>query len=68
MLCKDHKKRLTLKELLKHPWITINCKEVRELRENTSAEDMFKNFVLQTPHSVKIYDEIQKHVGIDHKA
>ena len=61
MLCKDKKKRITLKELLKHPWITSGCEDVREMRENASSENMFKNFVLQMPHSVKIYDEIQKH-------
>ncbi len=63
MLCKDPKKRITIKELLRHPWLTKNCKEVREMREHSKADNMFKNYVLQVPHTVKIFDEIQKRAG-----
>ena len=49
MLTKDPKKRMTLKELLKHPWLTMNCKEVRTLRENATCETTFRMNALPKP-------------------
>ena len=61
MLCKDQDKRISIQELLKHPWLTVDCKDVLELRKHATPEDMFKNYVLQIPSSTKIYDELQRH-------
>ncbi len=52
MLTKDPKKRMTLSELLKHPWITMNCKDVREMRETATCEKAFRMNALPKPISI----------------
>lgn len=42
MLVKDPKKRIELKELLKHPWLTMNCEKVRHMREAATLESVFR--------------------------
>ena len=49
MLEKDPKKRMTLTELLMHPWLTSNCEYVRALREKATTETAFRMNVLQKP-------------------
>ncbi len=49
MLKKDMKKRITVKELLIHPWLTSNCESLRELRQNATSESDFRMNSLQTP-------------------
>jgi len=49
MLNKDPKKRITLNELLKHPWLTMNCKDIRIMRENATTENTFRMNTLSRP-------------------
>lgn len=49
MLIKDPKKRITLNELLKHSWLTMNCKDVRTMRETATSENAFRRNALAKP-------------------
>lgn len=49
MLVKDPKKRIELSELLKHPWLTMNCEKVRQLRETATTESAFRMNSLTEP-------------------
>ncbi|MDR3736441.1 MAG: hypothetical protein P4L10_13010 [Acidobacteriaceae bacterium] len=54
---KDPSKRLTLKDVLQHPWITKDIKDVREARRNSLPGNAFALFSLPQPDLLK---EIQK--------
>ena len=41
MLRKEPKKRITLKELLQHSWLKMNCNDMTVLRENATTENEF---------------------------
>jgi hypothetical protein len=60
MLAKDPKKRLTLKELLQHPWLIVDCPEVAKLRKQATWGNEFRMFSLVTPGSMRIYDEVKR--------
>lgn len=49
MLTKDPKKRIELNDLLKHPWLTMNCEEVRQMRETATLESVFRMNSLTEP-------------------
>ena len=49
MLTKSPNKRITLSELLKHPWLTMNCKDIRAMRENATTENEFRMNALAKP-------------------
>lgn len=49
MLRKEPNKRITLKELLQHPWLTMNCKDMRVMRENATTENEFRLNTLAQP-------------------
>ncbi len=54
MMTKDMKKRISLKELLRHPWLTSNCENLREMRENATVESNFRMNALQSPMDLSI--------------
>ena len=60
MLAKDPKKRITLKDLLQHPWLVGDCPEVAKLRKQATWTNEFRMFSLVTPGSMRIYDEVQR--------
>ena len=51
MLIKKPSKRMTLNELLKHPWLTSNCESVRTMRENATSGNIFRLNSLTIPLS-----------------
>ncbi len=46
---KDPAKRLSLKEVLEHPWITKDVKGIREARRNSMPGNAFTLFSLAQP-------------------
>jgi serine/threonine protein kinase len=57
MLKKNPKKRITLNELLKHPWLTMNCTNIRTMRENPTTENIFRMNALSKPMAEEIIKE-----------
>ncbi len=55
---KEPSKRLTLKEVLQHPWITRDIKDVRDARRNSLPANAFALYSLAQPDLLK---EMQKH-------
>jgi len=60
MLIKDPNKRITLKELLVHPWVNKHFPNVVKMRQSSHAENEFRVYSLVNPTSVKIFDEVKK--------
>ncbi len=60
MLTKDPDRRITLKEVLTHPWITGSSEKLEAMRKNASNEASFKVFSQQEPNSLKMYDEVSR--------
>eukprot|EP00831_Metopus_contortus_P001417 TRINITY_DN10507_c0_g2_i8.p1 TRINITY_DN10507_c0_g2~~TRINITY_DN10507_c0_g2_i8.p1 ORF type:complete len:128 (-),score=44.04 TRINITY_DN10507_c0_g2_i8:69-452(-) len=60
LLIKDPEKRMTLREVLQHPWITRDIKEVREARRNSLPGNAFELFSLVKPDTTNLLKEIQK--------
>ncbi|MDR3548988.1 MAG: hypothetical protein P4M11_12125 [Candidatus Pacebacteria bacterium] len=60
MLMKDPEQRVTLKELLTHPWIAGGGGRLESLRRNATSEAAFKVFSQQKPNSLKMYDEVSR--------
>ncbi len=60
MLIKDPEKRITLKEVLMHPWLTKDCPEVLKMRKEAKKENEFRMFTLSNPCTAKIYDEVKR--------
>ena len=60
MLSKDPKKRLTLKELLQHPWLVTEHSDLANLRKQATWANEFRMFSLVTPGSMRIYDEVKR--------
>ena len=58
MLAKDPAKRISLNELLKHPWLTMNCENVRHMRELATSESIFRMNSLIEPLNA-INNEVQ---------
>ena len=56
-MVKEPSKRLTLKEVLQHPWITRDIKDIRDARRNSLPGTAFALFSLPQPDLLK---EIQK--------
>jgi len=46
MLTKDPEKRIKLTDLLKHPWLTVDCEDLREKREKATRRNSFRVNVL----------------------
>lgn len=60
LLLKEPSKRMTLKEILQHPWITRDIKDVREARRNSLPGDAFSVFSLVQPDKTDLLKEVQK--------
>jgi serine/threonine protein kinase len=68
LLVKDPAKRLPLKDILQHPWLTKDIKDVRELRRNSLPGDAFAAFSLAHPDTTDLLKDMQKkQVGKDGK-
>jgi ABC-type uncharacterized transport system substrate-binding protein len=65
LLIKDKAKRITLREVLEHPWIEKYCSGIREVRMKAGNQSQFKVFSYQQPNSPKILDEIAKRANDD---
>jgi len=66
-LVKDPSKRLTLKEVLQHPWITKDIKDIREARRMSLPGNQFELFSLVQPDTKDLLKEIQKKKTEDKK-
>lgn len=60
LLVKDPKKRLTLEEVLVHPWIIKSSKGISDMRKDTRVLAKFKNYSYQEPNSPAILNEVIK--------
>ena len=60
MLTKDNTKRITIKELLQHPWIVHDSPDLGKQRCEANKQKEFQLFSLVNPFSMKIYDEVSK--------
>ncbi len=61
MLSKDPNARITLRELLVHPWIGKHFPTAQKMRlESANGYKEFKAHSLVNPVSVKIFDEVKK--------
>lgn len=54
---KDPNKRISLKEVLQHPWLTRDIKGVRDLRRNSLPASAFEAFTQVQPNSGKEKEE-----------
>jgi len=60
VLAKDPAKRIILKEVLQHPWITRDLKEIRDARRNSLPGNAFGLFSLVQPEKEEIFKDIIK--------
>ena len=60
ILVKEPSKRITLKEVLQHPWITRDIKDVRDARRNSLPGNAFAVYSLVQPDTTNLLKEIQK--------
>ncbi len=58
LLVKDKTKRLPLKQVLEHPWLTKQSQGLRDMRLRSPKIGQFKAYSHQQPHSPQILDEI----------
>lgn len=57
LLVKEPQKRLTLNEVLLHPWITKDLSAVREARRNSLPENAFAVYSLPQPSKADLLNE-----------
>ena len=57
---KDPAKRITLKEVLQHAWITRDVKGVREARRNSLPGNAFDVFSLVQPDKTDLFKDAHK--------
>ncbi len=57
---KDPTKRLTLKEVLQHPWLTREVKGIREARRNSLPGNAFTLFSLVQPDKTDLLKDTHK--------
>lgn len=60
LLVKEPSKRLTLKEVLQHSWITRDIKDIREARRNSLPGNAFELFSLAKPEGGDLFKEMHK--------
>lgn len=60
LLVKDPGKRITLKEVLQHGWITQDAKGIREARRNSLPGDAFTLFSMVRPDTTNLLKDVQK--------
>ena len=60
LLIKDPAKRLGLKEVLQHPWVTRDIKDIREARRNSLPGNAFTLFSLVQPDTTNLLKEVHK--------
>jgi len=62
LLTKDPKKRMTLEQVLEHPWLIKGATDIKELRRKSINDRLskFKVFSHAEPDSPKIMEEIEK--------
>ena len=53
-------KRITLKEVLQHPWLTGELKDIREARRNSLPGDAFSLYSLVKPETDNLLKDVQK--------
>jgi hypothetical protein len=56
---KDPVKRITLKEVLEHPWVTRDVKDIQDARRNSLPSDSFALFSLN-PEKSDLFKEMMK--------
>ena len=60
LLVKDPKKRIGLKEVLQHPWLTQGVKEISEARRNSLPGDAFELYSTVKPDLTNLLKDVQK--------
>ncbi len=65
MLVKDPAKRLTLKEVLEHPWITRDVKDVQKARRNSLPGNAFALFSQVHPDTADPHNALQLNPQIE---
>lgn len=60
LLMKDPAKRIGLKEVLQHPWITQDVKGIREARRNSLPGDAFTLYSMVKPDTTNLFKDVQK--------
>lgn len=60
LLTKDPAKRISLKEVLQHPWITQDVKGIREARRNSLPGNAFTLFSMVKPDTTNLLKDVQK--------
>ena len=60
LLIKDPAKRLSLKEILQHPWVTREVKDVRDARRNSMPGNAFTLYSQVRPDTADLVKETLK--------
>jgi hypothetical protein len=63
MLVKNSVKRMSLKEILIHPWLAQNA-EVSQRRKDATQIEAFKLFSLSQPLESKLCEEMDKQLKV----